>query len=344
MMRVGVAALVAVLSALGLAAQVSAPLKVEVRDEGSSQGRVGVLDFTGTGVSAAVSGDVATLTVSGGGGGAPTDATYWTGSAHASLSAEHNLGGLSTGLVLNTAGTPSAYAGTSCTNQFPRSLNGSGTATCASVSMANDITGTLGAGNGGTGLTTTTDDTTHVANGSAWEAKALPSCSNGTTSKLLYDTASNTFSCGTDQTSAGGSMTVLKVTGDVSGGAAYADIAGLTMSVSSGTTYQFTCELMTTQGTAADMVWVSVNGPATTFLRYSTILATSATAFDTDNHTAYDSTTGLATAGATVAGLVQRIVGQVLPSASGTLAFRVRREAGAGTITVLRGSFCTVGT
>lgn len=29
--------------------------------------------------------------------------------------------------------------------------------------------------------------------------RALPSCSNATTSKLLYDTATNTFSCGTDQ-------------------------------------------------------------------------------------------------------------------------------------------------
>jgi hypothetical protein len=93
---------------------------------------------------------------SGGGGGAPTDATYWTGSSHASLSAEHNLGALSTGLVLNTSGTPSQYAGTSCTNQFPRSLNSSGAATCQSVNMSSDVTGTLGISNGGTGQTTAT--------------------------------------------------------------------------------------------------------------------------------------------------------------------------------------------
>ena len=73
------------------------------------------------------------------GGGAPTDATYWVGAAHAGLSAEINLGALSTGLVLNTGGTPSQYAGTSCTNQFPRSLNNSGAATCASVATA-DVT------------------------------------------------------------------------------------------------------------------------------------------------------------------------------------------------------------
>ena len=78
-----------------------------------------------------------------GGSGAPTAAQYWTGAADAGLSAEHNLGLISTGLVLNTAGTPSAYAGTSCTNQFPRSLSASGAATCASVASADlSITGT----------------------------------------------------------------------------------------------------------------------------------------------------------------------------------------------------------
>jgi hypothetical protein len=86
-----------------------------------------------------------------GGAGAPTDAQYWTGAADVTLTAEKNLGALGTGLVINTAGVPSAYAGTSCTNQFPRSLNASGAATCATVSLVNDITGTLVVGNGGTG-------------------------------------------------------------------------------------------------------------------------------------------------------------------------------------------------
>lgn len=45
--------------------------------------------------------------------GAPSDARYWVGSAATGLSAEHNLGALATGLVKNTAGTPSiAIAGT----------------------------------------------------------------------------------------------------------------------------------------------------------------------------------------------------------------------------------------
>lgn len=75
--------------------------------------------------------------------GAPTDAQYWVGAAHAGLSAEKNLGALSTGLVINTAGVPSAYGGSSCTNQFFRSVNASGSATCNSVSLTADVTGDL---------------------------------------------------------------------------------------------------------------------------------------------------------------------------------------------------------
>jgi len=63
---------------------------------------------------------------------------------------------------------------------------------------------TIGYAYGGTGLTTATDDNLMVGNGSAWQSKALPSCSTAATSKLLYDTATNAFSCGTDQTGGGG--------------------------------------------------------------------------------------------------------------------------------------------
>jgi hypothetical protein len=52
----------------------------------------------------------------GGGGGAPTDAEYWVGAPDGDLSAEHDLSGF-TGIVLNTAGTPSqAAAGTDYTS------------------------------------------------------------------------------------------------------------------------------------------------------------------------------------------------------------------------------------
>lgn len=72
----------------------------------------------------------------GAGSGAPTDATYWTGSANGTLSAEVNLGALGTGLVINTAGTPSIYAGQTCTNQVVRVLGASGAATCVTITSA----------------------------------------------------------------------------------------------------------------------------------------------------------------------------------------------------------------
>lgn len=55
---------------------------------------------------------------------------------------QYNSGGAFAGVVLtglqldNGASAPSAYAGASCTNQFVRSLNGSGAATCATVGAA----------------------------------------------------------------------------------------------------------------------------------------------------------------------------------------------------------------
>lgn len=55
--------------------------------------------------------------------------------------------------------------------------------------------------NGGTNLTAAAEDNVMVGNATTWQSKVLPSCSNTTTSKLLYDTATNAFSCGTDQDS-----------------------------------------------------------------------------------------------------------------------------------------------
>jgi hypothetical protein len=80
-------------------------------------------------------------------------ATFITETTSSALASEFALASLGTGLLKNTTttGVPTIYGGTSCTNQFPRSLDASGAATCATVSLTADITGTLGAGNGGTG-------------------------------------------------------------------------------------------------------------------------------------------------------------------------------------------------
>lgn len=133
-----------------------------VQQNGSIQGNATGIDCRGNQVNCNIVKGKLHLYVdagtSGGGGGAPTNAQYWVGTADGTLSAEKNLGALSTGLVLNTGGTPSAYAGASCTNQFPRSLNASGAATCASVSLAADVTGNLPVANlnSGTSASATT--------------------------------------------------------------------------------------------------------------------------------------------------------------------------------------------
>lgn len=50
--------------------QVSAPSTLDVREEGTSQGRVRTLNFVGSTVTAAVSGGVGTITITGGSGSA----------------------------------------------------------------------------------------------------------------------------------------------------------------------------------------------------------------------------------------------------------------------------------
>lgn len=53
--------------------------------------------------------------------------------------------------------------------------------------------------------TTPADDQVYVGDSaSAGTWRSIPDCDNATTSKVLYDTATNTFSCGTDQTGGGG--------------------------------------------------------------------------------------------------------------------------------------------
>jgi hypothetical protein len=55
----------------------------------------------------------------------------------------------------------------------------------------------------------TTSSGVPVGTGSAFSLAVLPSCSDTTTSKLLYNSSTRVFSCGTDQTSAGGGITSL---------------------------------------------------------------------------------------------------------------------------------------
>lgn len=57
--------------------------RIEVRDEGASQGYAQIFDFVGAGVVATVSGIITTITIAGGGGGGgsdPPEGSYAPGS------------------------------------------------------------------------------------------------------------------------------------------------------------------------------------------------------------------------------------------------------------------------
>lgn len=152
---------------------------IMVKDEGTAQGSVRAItvNCVGAGVTCTQSGSTWTVTVAGGGGGAPTSATYITQTPDATLTNEQALSALATGIVVNTTATGvlTIYTGASCTNQFVRALSASGAATCASVNLSTDVTGTLPQGNGGTGsgaLTCAAGERL-TSNGSAYSCSAV---------------------------------------------------------------------------------------------------------------------------------------------------------------------------
>jgi hypothetical protein len=81
-----------------------------------------------------------------------------------------------------------------------------GTPATLPINLASSqVNGTLTANKGGTGLTTVTDDTALVANGTTWQSKVIADCDDTAGNHLNYDTGTNAFSCGTS--GSGGSGT-----------------------------------------------------------------------------------------------------------------------------------------
>lgn len=55
---------------------------------------------------------------------------YWVGTADGNLTNEKNVGVLSTGFIINTAGVPTAYAGSTCATGYASAASASGVLTC----------------------------------------------------------------------------------------------------------------------------------------------------------------------------------------------------------------------
>jgi hypothetical protein len=110
------------------------------------------------------------------------------------------------GGTITNAQLASSYSGIGAcgANAWASTLSANAAPTCTQPGFSN-LSGVASVPQGGTGIASRVDDDLVVGTGANTTAtKILPSCSNATTSKLLYDSAANSFSCGTDQTSAGG--------------------------------------------------------------------------------------------------------------------------------------------
>lgn len=156
-----------------------------------------------------------------------------------------SFSGITSALVkTDTNGLAGAYTGTSCTNQFPRSLSALGAATCASVDLGLDITGTLTVGSGGTGATSFTSGRLLIGNGSS----AITTSAN-----LTFDTTLLKL------TATYASTTALGITGNLYG--TYASTTFLTSTYASGTALTMTNLF----GTKSDITYASTTFITTTY-------------------------------------------------------------------------------
>ncbi len=119
----------------------------------------------------------------GGGSGAPTSSQYVTLATDGTLSNERVL----------TAGTGISVTDAGAGSTVTVALSG------GTIDATAELSGAVPVANGGTNLTAAADDNVMVGNATTWQSKALADCDNATTSKLLYDTTTNAFSCGSDQ-------------------------------------------------------------------------------------------------------------------------------------------------
>lgn len=161
--------------------------------------------------------------------------------AQVAASEVSGLSGTNTGDQTKTCGA----------NTFVTSIAAGTGSTCTQPAFS-DLSGSATIGQGGTTETASTEDAVLVgASTTDWQPKVPPSCSNAATSKLLYDVATNTFSCGTDQTSAGGTVTLAGTTTQSDAViATYTAITGIAFTPAASTNYLIDCWIVYTSSAA----------------------------------------------------------------------------------------------
>lgn len=136
--------------------------------------------------------------------------------------------------------------------------------------------------------------------------------------------------------------TLLRVAANVANSTTtFANVTGLTLSVTSGQTYQFQCWLSYTTAATTTAMQLSVNGPSMTALDYEIWISTTATAAHYSAQTAVDTVVNPATGGGATR-LPARVSGSFIPSANGTFAIRSRSEVNSSAATIMRGGWCAV--
>lgn len=269
---------------------------------------------------------------------APVGAGYWTKTSDTTLTNEQSMGSLGTGLVKNTTttGVPTIYAGTSCTNQFPRSLSSSGAATCASVDLSADTASTaLPATKGGTGLTTTTQGGLlygGATNTAAW--------SDACTSGQMF------VSAGTGTPYCGGNAPIFTTLTDgnyTTTSASAGTITGLSRSHANGYIRRFSCQIVAS-GTASGGPRLTVTASGVTTIAYQITYDSAANPTTTALYLGAN-TSGQLTASCTSGSCdtgkhIFRVVGMALGSGIGTVAIAAANSTSGQTTTIYKGSGC----
>jgi hypothetical protein len=116
------------------------------------------------------------------------------------------------------------------------------------------------------------------------------------------------------------------------------DVTGLSFSVTSGKTYWFRFNFIFTSAAAANGHRFSINGPATSFLQYQSLLisSTSAASFNITSINSYDLPAS-ATSTSPTSGGTSYVEGIATFSASGTLIGRFASEVAGSAITAKAG-------